>query len=304
MKNDPIVTIGIPVYNGERVVEERIKQILNQTFQDFIIVISDNNSSDNTSHICKEVSRDDERIIFFQQEENRGPYWNTNFVLSKSKTKFFVWAFVDDLWEENFLEENVKILEDNSKIVGSIGDVKEFNRIINEDDGKIEIQVIENLKKFQYVHPISGKLEDKIKFYLDYNYSTVIYAVFRTEILKHANVFEEFMNPLRWRADFAYVLNIIKEGDLHVTTNNIVYKEVTKTSTSIIQYLRKSEYGVFDILLYNFPFTIWCAKNLGSRIFLKNFGYFVKLNIISGGGLIAEILRMCKRILSGKERYW
>jgi hypothetical protein len=211
---------------------------------------------------------------------------------------------VDDLWEENFLEENIKILEDNSKIVGSIGDVKEFNRIINEDNGKIEIQVIENLKKFQYVHPISGKLEDKIKFYLDYNYSTVIYAVFRTEILKHANVFEEFMNPLRWRADFAYVLNIIKEGDLHVTTNNIVYKEVTKTSTSIIQYLRKSEYGVFDILLYNFPFTIWCAKNLGSRIFLKNFGYFVKLNIISGGGLIAEILRMCKRILSGKERYW
>ena len=42
MKNDPIVTIGIPVYNGERVVGERIKQILNQTFQDFIIVISDN----------------------------------------------------------------------------------------------------------------------------------------------------------------------------------------------------------------------------------------------------------------------
>ena len=68
--------------------------------------------------------------------------------------------------------------------------------------------------------------------------------------------------------------------------------------------MKKSGYNSLDIIFYNFPFTIWCAKNLGSRIFLKKFGYFIKLNIISGGGLIAEILRMCKRILSGKERYW
>ena len=55
---------------------------------------------------------------------------------------------------------------------------------------------------------------------------------------------------------------------------------------------------------FNFPFTIWCAKNLGTKIFLKNLTYFVKLNIISSGGLIAELFRMCKRVLCGKSKYW
>jgi len=304
VKNEPVVTIGIPVYNGEKVIGERIKHILNQTFQNFIIIISDNNSSDNTSQICRDASVNDKRIVFFQQEKNKGPYWNTNFVLSKAKTKYFVWAFADDLWEENFLEENIKILEDEPKIVGSIGDVTEFNRKIDENSGEVKIKIIKNLKKFQYVHPISGSIENKIKFYLNFNYSTAIYAVFRTDVLKRVNVFEEFMNPLRWRADFAYVLNIIKEGDFHVTTNNTVYKEVANTSTSIIQYLRKSGYAYFDILLYNFPFTIWCLKNFGGKIFLKNLNYFIRLNVVSSFGLSAEIIRMIKRILSGKEKYW
>ena len=304
MRNNPIVTIGIPVYNGEKIIGERIKQILNQTFQDFVIVISDNNSNDKTSEICKEASKIDDRIIYFQQEENMGPNWNTNFVLGQAKTKYFVWAFADDIWEENFLEENIAILENNSNIVGSVGEVKLFNRIKNEENGEIEIKKIENSREFQYVHPISGKLEDKIKFYLNYNMSVIIFAVFRTEKLKRANVFEQFMNPLRWRGDFACVLSIIKEGDLYVTTNNFVYKEVNRTSTSIIQYLRRSGYGFLNILFYNFPFTIWCAKNLGTRIFLQNFGYFLKLNIVSSGGLCAEIIRITKRTLCGQPKYW
>ena len=66
MKNEPVVTIGIPVYNGEKVIGERIKHILNQTFQNFIIIISDNNSSDNTSQICRDASVNDKRMVFFQ----------------------------------------------------------------------------------------------------------------------------------------------------------------------------------------------------------------------------------------------
>ena len=304
MKNKPIVTVGIPVYNGEKIIGERIKQVLNQTFQNFIIVISDNNSNDNTSQICKEAADKDERIIYFKQENNMGPNWNTNFVLDKADTKYFVWAFADDIWENNFLEENIDVLDNNFKIVGSVGEVKLFNRIKNKENEKIEIKIIENSKKFQYVHPVSGNLEKKIKFYLDYNMSSIIYSVFKTNKLKQANVFEEFMNPVRWRGDFACVLSIIKQGDLYVTTNNIVYKEVNEKSSSSIQYLRKSGYSFFNIICFNFPFTIWCAKNLGTKIFLKNLTYFVKLNIISSGGLIAELFRMCKRVLCGQSKYW
>ena len=131
------------------------------------------------------------------------------------------------------------MLDNNFKIVGSVGEVKLFNRIKNKENGKIEIKIIENSKKFQYVHPVSGNLEKKIKFYLDYSMSSIIYSVFKTNKLKQANVFEEFMNPVRWRGDFACVLSIIKQGDLYVTTNNIVYKEVNEKSSSLIQYFKK-----------------------------------------------------------------
>ena len=51
------VTIGIPVYNSERSIKRRIEEICSQTFQDFVIVISDNASTDKTRHICEEFSK-------------------------------------------------------------------------------------------------------------------------------------------------------------------------------------------------------------------------------------------------------
>ena len=64
------VTIGIPVYNSERSIKRRIEEICSQTFQDFVIVISDNASTDKTRHICEEFSKEDERISIFHQEKN------------------------------------------------------------------------------------------------------------------------------------------------------------------------------------------------------------------------------------------
>ena len=51
---NPLVIIGIPVFNGEKLLKKRMESILNQTYQNFEIIISDNASTDNTSKICKE----------------------------------------------------------------------------------------------------------------------------------------------------------------------------------------------------------------------------------------------------------
>ena len=97
---------------------------------------------------------------------------------------------------------------------------------------------------------------------------------------------------------------IIREGDLFVTTNNNVFKEVKPTSGSTIQYMRSTGYSFSNILLYNVPFTIWFARDFGMRMFLQNFGYFLKLNIKSTGGICAEIIRIIKRISCGQPKYW
>ena len=72
----PFLTIGFPTFNRSDVIEERIEEILSQTFQDFIIVISDNGSTDNTEEICLRLCKRDKRIRYIRHEKNMGFFWN------------------------------------------------------------------------------------------------------------------------------------------------------------------------------------------------------------------------------------
>ena len=95
--NQKKVSIGLPVFNEEKLIRKKLESILSQTFQDFTIVISDNGSTDQTRKICEEISKMDDRITFFHHKENKEAYWNFNFVLNKAETKYFVMAAPDDI---------------------------------------------------------------------------------------------------------------------------------------------------------------------------------------------------------------
>src|SRR5207245_5286947 len=120
----PRVSVGLPVYNGEKFLRKRLDSVLEQTFENFELIISDNASTDATLVICMEYSKKDKRIRYIRQEKNMGLTWNFNFVLQEAKGEYFVWAAVDDHWYPTFLEKNVKNLESNKNIVGSISKVK------------------------------------------------------------------------------------------------------------------------------------------------------------------------------------
>ena len=107
----PVVTIGLPVYNGERTIKKSLNSIIEQTFNDFQVIISDNNSTDNTGRICQEYSKNYPKITFFQQNENIGPLNNFKFVLDSASSEYFVWLSADDVWEPTFLEKNINILQ-------------------------------------------------------------------------------------------------------------------------------------------------------------------------------------------------
>jgi len=110
----PRVTIGVPVYNGERYLEETLESILDQTFVDFDVVISDNASTDGTREICSSFVERDSRFHYFPQHENRGGSWNFNEVVRLATGEYFKWAAHDDLVEPTFLERCVETLDDAS----------------------------------------------------------------------------------------------------------------------------------------------------------------------------------------------
>ncbi len=115
--NQPHVSIGLPVYNGENYLVEALDSILNQTFTDFELIISDNASTDSTQKICQEYAAKDKRIRYYRHEQNSGAARNYNCLVELARGKYFKWAAHDDLCAPKYLEECVKVLDSDSSIV-------------------------------------------------------------------------------------------------------------------------------------------------------------------------------------------
>lgn len=113
----PLVSIGLPVFNGEAYLVEALDSLLEQTFRDFELIISDNGSTDSTSIICKSYAERDSRICYIPQERNRGAAWNFNHVFEKSVGRYFMWAAHDDLWHRQYLEKCVAVLEKHREFI-------------------------------------------------------------------------------------------------------------------------------------------------------------------------------------------
>jgi len=287
-ENIPIVTIGIPVLNGEKFLHKRLESILSQSLTNFEAIISDNGSTDNTQKICEEYAKKDNRIRYIRQSKNMGPRWNFDFVLKEAKFDYFVLAAADDYWSSDFLESNVRILEANEKIVGSISKIKYF-----DDDG-----LIENKKESPYhKYPLNGTYEEKASFYLRTISAENIYAVFRTEAFKQSQVRE------MTAADGATLLKILKFGDIIVSDAVLLFRYIYGMSNKdLFQRIRDANgVGIIGLVFPFLPFTLWCLKNVGIKFFLKNIDYFFKINASWQKAIIMTLLLRLKNDLSSKS---
>jgi len=106
----PCVTIGLPVYNGEKYLPQTLESLLVQTYTDFELVISDNASTDATEEICRAYAEKDRRIRYVRAEKNLGAVWNYNRAFELARGRYFQWASHDDLWAPTFLEACVNAL--------------------------------------------------------------------------------------------------------------------------------------------------------------------------------------------------
>jgi glycosyltransferase involved in cell wall biosynthesis len=112
-----IVTIGLPVYNGERYLRESLDALLAQTLTDFELVISDNASTDATADICRTYAARDSRIRYVRQPVNVGAAPNHNLLVPLATARYFKWASHDDLYAAELLEKCVAVLEDEPAVV-------------------------------------------------------------------------------------------------------------------------------------------------------------------------------------------
>lgn len=111
------VSLGIPVYNGENYLEETIRSVLSQQYNDYELVISDNASTDRTAAISKDYAASDGRIKYFRNPKNLGAAPNYNRVFEESSGQYFKWLSHDDLLLPNYISTTLKVIEADPGLV-------------------------------------------------------------------------------------------------------------------------------------------------------------------------------------------
>ena len=106
-QGQPLVSVAVPVYNGEALIKTTLESVLAQTFEDFELLISDNASDDGTREICESIAGDDRRVRYVRNSQNIGQNQNFRQVLTIFEGSMVRLMSVGDLIEPTYLEATV-----------------------------------------------------------------------------------------------------------------------------------------------------------------------------------------------------
>jgi glycosyltransferase involved in cell wall biosynthesis len=131
MANDqkpPRVSVGLPIYNGEKFLDGVIGSILSQSFRDIELLISDNASTDRTGEICREYAARDSRVRYHRNPQNVGLISNHNLLFGRARGEFFMWIGHDDALDKDYLARCVELLDRHSEAILCFADTRTIGR--------------------------------------------------------------------------------------------------------------------------------------------------------------------------------
>jgi glycosyltransferase involved in cell wall biosynthesis len=178
----PRVSIGVPVYNGERYVAETLDSLLSQTYADFELIICDNASTDRTEQICRAYADRDSRIRYVRNPRNVGAVGNYKRAFELSSGEYFRWANADDLFGAQGLARCVEVLDRQPSAVLVYPRTKfidEQGRVISEYEDNLHIQCSKASERFVQVVERLG-------------YVNVIYGLIRADALRKTRLLRGF----------------------------------------------------------------------------------------------------------------
>jgi glycosyltransferase involved in cell wall biosynthesis len=112
-----LLTICVPVYNGERFLAQCLDSLLSQTYRNFVLLISDNASTDRTQEICERYASADSRVRYHRNRVNVGMYGNYNLMLRLVRTPYVKPASADDFWAPTMLADAMEQMQNDPSLV-------------------------------------------------------------------------------------------------------------------------------------------------------------------------------------------
>ena len=174
---DPLVSIVIPAFNRQDIIEETIQCAINQTYKNIEIIITDNDSDDDTWNVINRAAENDNRIKAFRNEKNLGPVLNWQSAINKVNGEYIKILWSDDRMSDNFVESSLKMFDsDTAFIISPV-------TIFNSDNGS----TIDNV---DYKKILEFSIEDFFDNILFDNYLNFMVspgcAIFRTGDVRQA----------------------------------------------------------------------------------------------------------------------
>ena len=112
MHKEPLVSIIMNCYNGEKYLEESLKSVINQSYQNWELIFWDNLSSDNSKKILNNFN--EKRFKYFLSDKHSILYHARNQALKKTNGDFIAFLDTDDLWLKDKLFKQIKLFSDES----------------------------------------------------------------------------------------------------------------------------------------------------------------------------------------------
>lgn len=243
MFEKPKVDILMATYNGEKYLATQIQSLIDQTYDDFRLIISDDNSTDNTRKILLKYSQLDDRIELIFNEENVGVIKNFEKLLSLSKADYFMLCDQDDVWHENKVKKSIEYIKQKNALL-----VYTDLRVVNEELREIN----PSFWSLSRISPVDG---GNWKLLLNQNIVTGCTITGRAEIKDYALPFPEFITMHdAWLAIIASVhgqIDYISETliDYRQHQSNVVGAQI-----GIMKFLKEANngYNVFSQQRYNY----------------------------------------------------
>ena len=185
-QGQPLVSIGLPTYNGGRYLAQSLEALLKQDYPNWELIISDNCSTDDTGDIARAYAARSDRVRYISHETNLGARANFNFVLAEATGAYFMWAADHDLWEPTFISRCVEALEADPTAMLA------YSQCLMIDEDGAPIEKIDD--GFDFASPSALY---RYKHILWYNIASKIYGLARREPLAATGGFADVLAPDR-----------------------------------------------------------------------------------------------------------
>lgn len=223
---EPTVSICLPVFNGEEYLSMAIESVLNQTYKNFELLISDDGSTDSSLEIIESYAKLDARIKFWLNDRQLGLFGNYNAAMGPSRGAFIKPHAQDDVWAPTLLERTLDVLFRHPEVAL----VSTGRRLISADSKEISQPFGSNtpvdLFGAHAVYP-AGLVISRSLDPLENFIGEPCTVMFRREWLG-----EGFSTKFRHLGDLEYWLRILQNGDYAYIPDDLAFFRQHKSSTS------------------------------------------------------------------------